>query len=228
VRSRTISAFFCLVCLVSVPAVAGTVDEAGRHGSGEGEPADQAGVAKPLCRIEIKEGLLSVKLVDAGFGEVMNEIAEKSGIKVEITGGAYSRTVTTSFNGLDLERGISRLLSLLQEKNYMIRYDSKGRVSKVEVYSSGATPARQPAVLRPQAAPSAIAPVAAPLQNMPRIRKNPPLSKRILRPAGEKESDQPKTGIGDEDTDDKGYEEEMPLAPSGDVPPYIPPRNPQD
>lgn len=173
-----------------------------------------------------------MELVDAGFGDVMQVISEKSGIEVEITGAVYSRTMTTSFSGLDLERGIARLLSLVQEKNYVIRYDAKGRVSKVEVYSAGSTSARPASDLRQQAGPSAersSAPSAAvPAGDMPRISKNPPVSKRILPPFGEKETDSSRPRTEDKATDNEGYEEEMPLEPSEKIPAYIPPRNPHD
>ena len=227
-RSWSLSVFFCLACLVCVPAYAGTPDGASA-GSEDGAPAPQAEEAKPLFRIAFADGRLSVELVDAGFGDVMKAIAAKSGIKVEISSGVYAKKVTTSFRGLGLERGLSRLLALVQEKNYLIRYDSAGAVSKVEIYGSGTAPSAT-------AGPDAAAPAerravpasTVPAGSMPRIRKNPPASRRILPPFGEKEAVRPKPEPADEPANEEGYKEETPSEPSEKVPAYIPPRVPQD
>ena len=222
-RSRLIVVFLTLACLVCVPAYAGTPDVAA--GASESPPAQET---KPLSRIEFSGGRLSVELVDAGFGDVMKEIAAQSGIKVEISGGVSGKKLTTSFKGLDLERGIARLLSLVQEKNYLVRYDSAGAVSKVEIYGTAAPsgtagPAAAASDERRRVAPAA----AVPPGGMPRIRKNPPASRRILPPFGEREAVTPKPQ--QDEAVDKGDEGgETPQEPSGKVPAYIPPRVPQE
>ncbi len=226
---------FLVFCLLSGggPASAGTAERTGQADGGDG---GDAGAAKPVSRVEFKNGLLSVELVDAGFGEVMQKSSEKSGIKVEITGSVYAKTLTTSFSGVDLERGIARLLSFVKEKNYMIRYDAKGTVSKVEVYSSGATPAGRTDTIKPRSkspADASAGPSAASApKRTPAVRKNPPASKRILSPlrdSGAERSAAKDTRM-DEKGDDggEGYEEEIPAEPAGDIPAYIPPRRQQD
>jgi hypothetical protein len=223
---------FLLLFFAGVPVFAGAADREGGPAGGGGTAAEGE-TQKPFSRVEVKNGSLSVELVDAGFGEVMNAIAEKSGIKVEIIGGVYAKTVTTSFAGLDLERGIVRLLSLVKEKNYMMRYDAKGMVSKVEVYSSGEMPAGRSVPAKPRTMPpadtSSFPPSRSRPRGMPAVRKNPPASKRILSPLRETETD--RSASRDTRTDDKGdtgsegYEEETPVEPAENIPAYIPPRH---
>lgn len=219
-----------LVFFAGVPVFAAA---AGREGETTGDEgtALQSEIPRPLSRVEVKNGRLSVELVDAGFGEVMQAISEKSGIKMEIAGGVYVKTVTTSFIDLDLERGIARLLSLVKEKNYMIRYDTKGMVSKVEVYGSGATPVKQDVSTKPRPLPAETAsfpPARSRPRGMPAVRKNPPASKRILSPIQETGTDRSaskETRMEEkEDADSEGYEEEMPFEPAGKIPVYIPPQ----
>lgn len=224
-----------LVFFVGVPVFAAAAGREGETAGDEGT-AVQSETPKPLSRVEVKNGRLSVELVDAGFGEVMQAISKKAGIKTEIVGSVNAKTVTTSFSDLDLERGIARLLSLVKEKNYMIRYDAKGRVSKVEVYSSGATPVKQDVSTTPRtispAEASSLPPATSPPRRMPAIRKNPPASKRILSPIHETGTDRstPKETRMEEkeDADSEGYEEEMPFEPAGKIPVYIPPQRPQE
>jgi len=226
---------FLLVFFVGVPFFATAAGREGETAGDEGT-AVQSETPKPLSRVEVKKGRLSVELVDAGFGEVMQAISEKAGIKTEIVGGVYAKTVTTSFSDLDLERGIARLLSLVKEKNYMIRYDAKGMVSKVEVYSSGATPVKQDVSAKPRPLPPAetasFPPVSSRPRGMPAVRKNPPASKRILSPIQETGTDRStskETRMEEkEDADSEGYEQEMPFEPAGNMPAYIPPRRQQE
>ncbi len=229
-KRRTL-VLFLLVFFAGIPVFAAA---AGREGETTGDEgtALQSEIPRPLSRVEVKNGRLSVELVDAGFVEVMQAISEKSGIKMEIAGGVYAKTVTTSFSGLDLERGIARLLSLVKEKNYMIRYDSKGMVSKVEVYGSGTMQVKEDVSTKPRPLPPAeavsIPPARSRPRGMPAVRKNPPASKRILSPLRETETDRSaskETRMGEkENADSEGYEEEMPFEPAGKIPVYIPPQ----
>jgi len=233
-RERTL-VLFLLVFFVGVPVFAGTADREAEP-AGDGGAAVQGEARGPLSRVEVNNGRLSVELVDAGFGEVMQAIAEKSGIEVEIIGGVYTKTMTTSFAGLDIERGIARLLSLVKEKNYMIRYDAKGMVNRVEVYSSGATPVNRAASVKPRTlSPSktdSLPPATSPQRRIPAVRKNPPASKRILSPLRENETDRStskETRMEEKgDADSEGYEEETPAESAEGIPAYIPPRRQQE
>jgi hypothetical protein len=102
--------------------------------------------------VEVKDGKLSVDLVDAEIGSVISEIAKKMNFRVKIDGTVYIKKVTTRFSGLDVERGIKRLLTLAKENNYLFRYDTAGKLSKIELYTETPSSMRQP-VLPPQPTP---------------------------------------------------------------------------
>jgi hypothetical protein len=103
----------------------------------EGEQP-QPEAPKTVMNVEIRDNRLSVELADAEFGAVMNTIAQMGGFKVEVASEVFGRKLTTKFSNLELERGILRLLALTRDRNYLMRYDSSGALSKVEIY--GATP----------------------------------------------------------------------------------------
>jgi hypothetical protein len=91
--------------------------------------------------ITINDNLLSVELLDAEFGTIMNEIAEKAKFTVRISGPVSVKRISTRFNDMQIERGIFRLLYLTKEKNYTMFYDAKGFLSKMEI---GAVSTRGP------------------------------------------------------------------------------------
>lgn len=184
-------------------------------------PAPSAPQAR--IEVEVKDDLLRVDLMDAEFGSVMRAIAAKTGIKVELEGDVGKRRLTTRFAGLELERGIGRLMTLIKEKNYTIRYDTKGRVSVVEVYGSEqpAAPAAGTAGRSemPKQAPQPAMPSA-----MPAVQKNPPLQRRLIpapkpvSPRAEAPARPVRNGEK-QDPDDSDYEDEM-----AEELPYIPPQ----
>ncbi|MBI5101847.1 MAG: hypothetical protein HZB33_08460 [Nitrospirae bacterium] len=129
--------------------------------------------AEKVVNVEISDGLLSIELVDADFGDVMKAIAEQSGIKVTMSGDVQSRKLNTRFRGIELERGIVRIMTLINEKNYTLKYDTTGKVEMIEIYAIAApAPAPGKSTGRPDAskartpAPAATvrppAPAAAP------------------------------------------------------------------
>lgn len=103
------------------------------------EPVEIPVEPKPVMNIEVKDGLLSVEISDAEFGNVIKETAEKAGFKVEISGDVAYKKISTNFKGVDIEKGIRRLLTIMKEKDYTISYNSEGFIDKLEVYgeSSG-------------------------------------------------------------------------------------------
>jgi type II secretory pathway component GspD/PulD (secretin) len=115
------------------------------------QPQPEVPAREPV--IEVRDGKLSVDLADAEIGSVISEIAHKLNFQVEINRTVYNKKVTTRFSDLDVEQGIRRLLTLAKENNYLFRYDTAGKLSKVELYAE--TPSsmmRQPA-LPPQPLP---------------------------------------------------------------------------
>jgi hypothetical protein len=94
--------------------------------------------AKNGLNVEVRDNQLSVDLVNAQFRSVIKAIAEKSGFTVVLSSRTAGGKITTKFADIDLERGIMRLLQLVREKNYMFHYDTKGMISKLEIF--GGTP----------------------------------------------------------------------------------------
>ncbi len=187
----------------------------------------QTGRQEPVMKVEVKDGLLSVESAGAEFGSVLKAVAAKAGIEAAVSGDVSVRPVTTRFRNLEVEEGISRLLSLMQEKNYTFTYGKGGRLERVEVYGSSAPAAKTGKVSAQQAAPSVKKSVTkAPSPAPPAVQKNPPASKRIIRskkedaelPAPAPATD-PLEGIGSEDEPGAA-----PVFPSEKEPPYIPPK----
>lgn len=110
--------------------------------------------AVPRMSIEVKDGLLSVDLKGAQFGRVISEIANQAGFGIELTPAVESKTISTSFRDIELERAILRMLNLIGEKNYSIHYGKGGKISKLEITGTVAQPAStSPAQKQPDAFP---------------------------------------------------------------------------
>ena len=190
-----------------------------------GEQPDTEAI-RQVSKVEVKNNLLSVELVNAEFGSVMNYIAQKSELKVDISSDVSGRRLTTKFSDIDLERGIIRLLALIKEKNYLIHYDTKGMLSKIEIY--GGTPAvpaasKTQAPIRPQFQRSAPADVPPVTQGRP-VPQRPTVS----RTAPVQQPDQPlyQPQVPQNNMEDNGGDivEEVPYIPPQKKPVYIPPR----
>lgn len=132
-----------LACLFSSSLAQTPVQPGMPAGSAE-MPAEP----KPVMNIEVKDGLLSVEISDAEFGDVIKEIAEKARFKVEISGDVAYKKISTNFKGVDIEKGIRRLLTIItiiKGKDYTISYNSEGFIDKLEVYGeSSGKPAVKP------------------------------------------------------------------------------------
>ena len=106
--------------------------------------------------IEVREGLLSVELKDAEFGMALGEIAKQAGFGLEINPEVNTKKLSTYFKGLELEKGILRMLNLIREKNYSIYYGEGGKISKIEVTGGGTvSPAGRSVVPPPAQEPGA-------------------------------------------------------------------------
>jgi len=156
-------------------------------------PEADAPAVQSRMQIDIKGDLLTIDLVDAEFGSVMQAIAAKAGVKVDMSGPIQQKRLTTKFSGIELERGISRLMTLMQEKNYTMKYDSRGRVSALEVYGAEPAAVSQPRTgtrPEPQKNPQKSvqktlppAPVPSEQPAVPGVQKNPPPQRRLIPPS---------------------------------------------
>ena len=209
----------------------------------------QLKVPEQLFNVKVENDLLSVELMDADFGTVINSIAEKAGFKVEMTGDVLSRKITTKFDNIDIERGVLRLLTLIKEKNYMSHYDTKGMLSKLEIYGSGATTMTRPSmplpvrpqiqrpVFTPPAAPAVTppkppVPYVRPIPARPRFQRTPrtlpqqqPQVVKPQTPAPADQSDDEDDVDEEEDDDDDSDDDESDVS-STDIP-YIAPQKKQ-
>lgn len=133
---------------------------------------EAVGVIEGDQKVEVEGGLLTVGIKDAEFGKVLEEIAGKAGFEAEIDRSSYTKRLNTSFERVGIERGVLRLLTLANEKNYFIYYDSEGMISKIEVYGQTVPP--PPKKVAPEkrqkqrpSRPSVVAPPPPPLQIQP-------------------------------------------------------------
>lgn len=112
---------------------------------------------KPVMKIEVNDGLLSVEISDAEFGNVIKEIAEKAKFKAEISSDVAVKKISTTFKDIEVERGVRRLLTIMKEKDFTISYDTAGLIDKLEIYGGGVIsrpavntqPQKQPARQKP-------------------------------------------------------------------------------
>lgn len=159
-------------------------------------PDDQEPKPEPpkhVLNVEIQDDLLSVELENVDFGAVIKAVGDKAGFRIEGRGEVFNRKLNTRFTGMEVERGVLRLLTLVKESNYMLHYDTKGLISKLEIFGieSGKAPAVTPAAttrqpMRPTTVPrrpavSTESPQPqrpATIAPAPRMRVLPPVTRR--------------------------------------------------
>ncbi|MDO9289357.1 MAG: hypothetical protein Q7T83_11280 [Thermodesulfovibrionales bacterium] len=95
------------------------------------------GPVKSVMKIEVNDGLLSVEISDAEFGNVIKEIAEKAKFKAEISSDVALKKISTTFKDIEVERGVRRLLTIMKEKDFTISYNTAGLIDKLEIYGGG-------------------------------------------------------------------------------------------
>jgi hypothetical protein len=105
---------------------------------------DIATSAKKTARLANKkpEGLhvrvqgdrLSVNAKDQIFGDVIALVANSVGFDVDLTNDVFNMKLSTRFMDAMLQKGILRLISLIDQKNYFISYRPDGSIIKLEVY----------------------------------------------------------------------------------------------
>lgn len=218
--------------------------------TGEVQPQPEA--PKQILNVKVENDLLSVELLDADFGTVINSIAEKSGFKVEMTADVAARKITTKFNEVEIERGVLRLLTLIKEKNYMSHYNTKGMLSKLEIYGSGPAtttkpsrpaavrpPVQRPVVTTPAPVVTSPSPAAAPPRPpVPFVRPVParprfpqttprPQQQQVTKPqtpeAPAQPDDEEDENVRDEDDESDVSATEIPYIAPQKKPVFIPP-----
>lgn len=157
----------------------------------ETPPAGSPEAPKSIMKIEVKDGLLSVELSDAEFGNVIKEIAEKARFKVEVSGDVAYKKISTNFRGVDIEKGIRRLLTIMKEKDYTISYNREGFIDKLEIYGGASS---KPAVSSPQKRSQGVQKPVSPIvpsvtspAQPPKFKSSPPLPQPEVPEDGKKE-----------------------------------------
>ncbi len=183
-------ALFCLLAVffAAMPASAQKTPQAAAPVAAPLSEEDQEPQPEPpksVLNVELRNDLLSIELENVDFGTAIRAVADKAGFKIEGTGEVFSRKLNTRFADIEVERGVLRLLTLVQESNYMLHYDTKGLISKLEIFgiSSARTPGvstRQP--LRPTPAfrqtPSSPQTQSPATVRLPQTRPISPINRR--------------------------------------------------
>jgi hypothetical protein len=229
-------ALLCLLCSVFIVLGGGTAHaqrfpRETRQDTAPTEAEPQSKAPKKLSVIIIADDRLSIDFVDFSFGAGLQAIGQKAGFRVEGSGNFFGKKVTTKFNDLDIASGLIRLFSLVQESNYLIDYDAKGRISRVKIFApetdgTSDQPSALPTYRRvpPRsrlAAPAAPAPpIARPVPHIPQIPQGSP-APQVSQP------ENPEPGEIT-DGEDQAVESvtEIPLKPPQRRPVYIPPVRP--
>lgn len=234
-------------CLVTVSFVSGVGGQLVQPETESGGVHIQTEVQQKLMHVSIQNNNLSVELVDAEFGTVLQSIAQKSGFRVVIGGDVFNKKLNTKFEDMELERGVMRLFNLIREKNYAMKYDAKGKLDVIEIFESTAS-ASAPAMMQPQVRPqvqrpafippmpqsdsAASLPVPAPGRRPVPIRP-PSIRSRALPQVGHQPSTiQAPNNSMQEQTENEPQNDieeevkEIPYMPIQKRPVYIPPKTP--
>jgi len=106
----------------------------GAHGAAGQEPLADRVETVALSDIAAHDGRLWVDVKDYPVEEFFVSVGEAAGFEARIDRGYAERTITVRFNAVPLDRAISRLVRLLDTKNYRLSYDDDGRVARLEVF----------------------------------------------------------------------------------------------
>ena len=203
------------------------------------EAAPQPEVPKQTVNIALKNDRLSVDLINANLGEIIQSIAKQAAFSIEGYSSVFSKTITTKFNDLEIDRGIIRLFSLVKEKNYLINYDTKGAILKLEIYGGEAAGSIPKTPARPQVSPArqqVSPPVETPSQRpaisrpaLPAARRISPVRPNRQAPQTQQTPQVPQTPQAPEPADpisiqeDQNIDENLPAEDVKEIP-YIPPQ----
>jgi len=221
-----------LLCLLIVLSVAVSA-AAAQHPLADPKDADEKETAqsaepeppKQVMNIEVKDQLLNVEIENMDFGTVIRTVADKANFKVQGSGAVFGKKLNTKFSDIEIERGVTRLLTLVKESNYLIHYDMKGNISTLEIFASapgspvvsGIRPQTgvQP-IVRPQTPALVQTPRPANIQPVP-VRRPVPVPVRPAAPPANRVKPQ----VFPDDEDDEEIEE-IPYVPSQTAPRFTP------
>lgn len=229
-RFTLISLCLILVFFVAMPAAAQKTPQMPGAETAPSIPDEQEPQPEPpksVLNVVITNDLLSLELENVDFGTAIRAVANRAGFKIEGSSEIFSRKLNTRFTDIEVERGVLRLLSLVNENNYMLHYDTRGKISKLDIFgmSSGRAPSvnsrhplrPMPALRQPAVSPESPQPQRpAVVTPSPRTRRLPPSFRR--RPVPSRPSPPPAVQMPgtsnsqaeDDDDDDEESVDEIP------------------
>lgn len=89
--------------------------------------------APAAIEVELKGGLLSVKVAERSLKEVLEEVAAKADFKLKVRIGVETEPITAQFAGVPLEDGVRKLMDMIGHKNFLISYNKEGGIAKLEL-----------------------------------------------------------------------------------------------
>lgn len=196
------------------------------------ETGSQPGESQKISLVTVQNDRLSVNFVDTEFEEIVRTVSSNAGFTIQGSSTAFNKKVTTKFDDLDLEKGIKRLFTLVNESNYRIDYDSKGAISKIRIYGITASrsgsqttgilqtdgtaggPARRN--IRQRSSEAGFRPVAPPQPNT--LFNQSPRNRRMQLPAqAPQPAENPQAPEADEDPEHQQEAEPQPPQPQSSL-----------
>lgn len=93
---------------------------------------------------------------------VLNELAEKGGFSIKITGSASQKSMTTEFRNLTIEEAIQRLMALIHVRNYSIFYNEDGSIKRIDIVFTAPSQDKIDTQIPPQVIPPGTPPQGIP------------------------------------------------------------------
>ena len=89
--------------------------------------------AEGPIKVELVDGNINLLAEDRTFGEVLDAMAKTVSFTAKVPQELRSRKISIRMYNTNLDRAVTRLFSLVQEKNYKVRFVSSGKITNLEV-----------------------------------------------------------------------------------------------
>lgn len=103
-------------------------------------PPGAGGPGSGTIHVQFENDEVSLLVENMSFSDVLNAVGEKAAFTVKVPPDLGSRRISVTLQSLPIERAIVRLFSLVQEKNYTVRYGPGGRIARIEVVHEKRSP----------------------------------------------------------------------------------------
>lgn len=85
--------------------------------------------------VEFSDGNINLLAEDRSFGEVLDAMAKTVSFTAKVPSELRSKKISIRMYNAALDRAVTRLFTLVQEKNYKVKFDSSGKITSLEVIS---------------------------------------------------------------------------------------------